>query len=96
MGTWRHKLDEHEMADAVHTRGRAMSRAIQADVQRVALLRAELLKISLPAESLAALESHLAALSSTLQREIEQSGQSGMFSSPSASASHLPRASATL
>ena len=80
------------MADAVPTRGRAMNRsasAILADVQRVALLRAGLLNISLPAESLAALESHLAALSSTLQREVEQSGQSGMVSSPSASALHL-------
>ncbi len=92
LSTWRRKLDEYEMADAVPYCGRAMNRsasAIQADVQRVALLRTGLLNISLPAESLAALESHLAAPSSSLHREMEQSGQSGMVSPPSAPVLHL-------
>ncbi len=54
LSTWRRKLDEYEMADAVPYRGRAMNRAasaIQADVQRVALLRTGLLNISLPASA---------------------------------------------
>ena len=75
MNAWKGRMDEHAMADVALTRGRGVSRAaadIKAELLLVVRLISGLPTSVEPGEYEAMLETHLTALSATLQLELEQ------------------------